>query len=170
MARRQSLETQFGEWAGRFPGLDLPSTVAAVLVFAAGSLGVRLCEQTAARHGLSFNDFQVLAAIRSVGDGNGIRPGTIARIVSISPPAITGRLDHLEQAGLVVRALDPDDRRGWRVSLTDEGSRRTDAAFVDLNQLHAEIFSPLTPAERTTFIRLLDRVVQRMETGEDPPG
>ena len=33
----------------------------------------------------------------------------------------TKRLDRLEQAGLITRAPDPDDRRGTLITLTDAG-------------------------------------------------
>jgi MarR family transcriptional regulator for hemolysin len=45
----------------------------------------------------------------------------VARAVGIEGPTLTRHLDGLEEAGLVVRLRDADDRRAVRVELTDAG-------------------------------------------------
>jgi MarR family transcriptional regulator, organic hydroperoxide resistance regulator len=47
--------------------------------------------------------------------------GQIAESARLSPGAVTGMLDELEQAGVVKRVRCEDDRRRVLVSLTDEG-------------------------------------------------
>ena len=39
----------------------------------------------------------------------------------LSTSAMTNRLDRLEKRGLIARTLDPEDRRGLKVALLDEG-------------------------------------------------
>src|SRR5919204_3638844 len=54
------------------------------------------------------------------------KPGSqldLARAVGIEGPTLTRHLDGLEEAGLVVRRRDPDDRRAIRVELTEAGER-----------------------------------------------
>ena len=48
----------------------------------------------------------------------------LARAVGIEGPTLTRHLDTLEQAGLVVRRRDPDDRRTVKVELTQKGRER----------------------------------------------
>lgn len=64
-------------------------------------------------------------------------------------------IDDLERAGLVERRPDPDDRRAYAVSLTEQGH----AQLLELNPLMAEaqerIFAPLSPRERAELQRLL---------------
>jgi MarR family transcriptional regulator, transcriptional regulator for hemolysin len=45
----------------------------------------------------------------------------LARQLRIEGPTLTRHLDGLEEAGLVARRRDPDDRRTTRVELTDAG-------------------------------------------------
>jgi MarR family transcriptional regulator for hemolysin len=45
----------------------------------------------------------------------------VARAVGIEGPTLTRHLDGLEEAGLVRRQRDPDDRRAVRVELTESG-------------------------------------------------
>lgn len=56
----------------------------------------------------------------------------IAEATSLDAPAATVAVSDLEQRGLVVRRVDPDNRRCKRVSLTDEG-RQLMAVIADLD-------------------------------------
>ncbi len=47
----------------------------------------------------------------------------IAEATALDAPAATVAVSDLEQRGLVVRRIDPDNRRCKRVSLTDEGQQ-----------------------------------------------
>ncbi|WP_078292758.1 MarR family transcriptional regulator [Mycobacterium sp. D16R24] len=47
----------------------------------------------------------------------------IAEATALDAPAATVAVNDLEQRGLVVRRIDPDNRRCKRVSLTDEGQQ-----------------------------------------------
>jgi len=53
--------------------------------------------------------------------------GELAASERVAPPTITKVVGKLEDAGLVAREVDADDRRIVRVSLTAEGRRRLDA-------------------------------------------
>src|SRR2546430_13756129 len=49
--------------------------------------------------------------------------GALSKRAELSSGAMTNRLDRMENAGLVKRVPDPDDRRGVLVELTKEGHR-----------------------------------------------
>jgi DNA-binding MarR family transcriptional regulator len=55
----------------------------------------------------------------------------------------------------VARALDADDRRSFRVSLTGRGRRVVDAAADDHIAILGPLQSPLTRAERDSLDRAL---------------
>ncbi|GAA2730088.1 hydroperoxide stress response transcriptional regulator OhrR [Pedococcus aerophilus] len=57
----------------------------------------------------------------------------IADRLQLSPAAVSPILGRLEEAGLVVRALDPDDARSRRVRLTTQG------AAVELGASRAQL-------------------------------
>lgn len=71
---------------------------------------------------------------------------------------ITRAVKQLEDKGLVTRATDPDDARGWVLTLTPEG-RRT---VVDLQTAVAgvleEILAPLSVPEQQSLRELLRRL------------
>jgi DNA-binding MarR family transcriptional regulator len=60
-------------------------------------------------------------ALLTVDSGYANTPGGIADRLNISRTTMTGVLDRLEAEGLIVRALDPADRRSFVVSLTEAG-------------------------------------------------
>ena len=87
--------------------------------------------QVFTRHGLSWGEYVVLAALRRAGPPYQMSPTALYGAVILSSGGITKRLDRLEQAGLVERIPDPADRRGGLVALTDKGRERVDRAVIE---------------------------------------
>ena len=71
----------------------------------------RTLNETIAEHGLSFEEWEVLGALRRAGPPFRRSAGELAKISDLSSGAMTSRLDRLEKAGLVKRLPDPNDRR-----------------------------------------------------------
>ena len=82
----------------------------------------RMMEETCAEHGLTWGEWKVLGYLhRKSGPTRRASPGQLAEHLELSSGAMTNRLDRLEEAGLVERLRDPDDRRGVQVELTAAG-------------------------------------------------
>ena len=77
-----------------------------------------------AEHGLTFEEWDVLGALRQAGPPFRRSAGSLAKRAELSSGAMTNRLDRLEKAGLVKRLPDPDDRRGVLVELTKSGEKK----------------------------------------------
>jgi DNA-binding MarR family transcriptional regulator len=73
-------------------------------------------------------------------------------------PGITGLIDRLEQAGFVNRLRCEKDRRVIYVALTDQGIQALAALDEPLMALHHKLLGPLSPAELTELIRVLEKV------------
>ena len=50
----------------------------------------------------------------------GLRQGELADILELEPITLSRIVDRLEEAGLVERARDPEDRRAWRLHVTEK--------------------------------------------------
>jgi DNA-binding MarR family transcriptional regulator len=80
--------------------------------------------------------------------------GELAGIEQVAPPTVTKVVGKLEDAGLVTRTADPDDRRICRVSLSDQGvrwlpadrKRRRDWLTEQLRRLNVDDVDRLTAA------------------------
>jgi DNA-binding MarR family transcriptional regulator len=93
--------------------------------------------------------------------GEPVRMGAIASRMGIVPRSATGLVDRLVEAGLVLRAVDPDNRRSVLVSLSDQGQRLQSAMGEARTAAAEELLSPLTAAQRESLAELLSRLTER---------
>lgn len=68
--------------------------------------------------GITVPQFRILDMIRNLTD----KPSEIARMLDVSPPAITFLLEKLEERGLARRTFSTSDRRRVELELTPEGT------------------------------------------------
>jgi DNA-binding MarR family transcriptional regulator len=108
-----------------------------------------------AQHELDGWEFDVLAALRRAGAPYALSPGQLTTATMVTSGTMTNRVDRLEARGFVRRAPDPNDRRGVRVELTDEGKRAVDGAFTDLLKREHSLLEALDEDERTELAALL---------------
>jgi len=73
-------------------------------------------EQRARHQGLTRSQWQTIAYLAKL---EGVHQTALAEVLEIEPMTLVRILDRLEQRGLIERRLDPDDRRAWRLYLTD---------------------------------------------------
>ena len=78
---------------------------------------------TLAEHGLTPSGLAGAVELRLGTRAAAVPPAISRTDLELSSGAMTSRLDRLEEAGLVRRLPDPDDRRGVVVELTGEGLR-----------------------------------------------
>lgn len=78
------------------------------------------------RFATSLPRFDYLAQLDRHPDG--LRMNVLSRYLMVTGGNVTGLTDQLVKEGLVERIEDPEDRRSWRVALTDKG--RTEFAVV----------------------------------------
>ncbi len=97
--------------------------------------------------------------LRLVSRGDGPwRMGELASRMGIVPRSATSLVDGLEHAGLVGRAIDPENRRSILVSLTEHG-RDVQQGMADARAEAGEhLFAQLDDAERVLLAELLDKV------------
>lgn len=77
------------------------------------------------QHGVSLGDYEVLAFLDRTPEGK-MRMSDLARIVMISPAALTRRVDSLVKRGLVSRFRADEDSRVVLATLTSAGKRLID--------------------------------------------
>jgi DNA-binding MarR family transcriptional regulator len=119
----------------------------------------RAMEETLATQGLNHGEWDVLGILFRAGEPNRRTPGELARHADLSTGAMTNRLDRLEEAGLVRRLPDPDDRRSVQVELTPAGRDAWEKSVGVQAQKEELVVGALTKAERGTLNELLRRMV-----------
>lgn len=101
----------------------------------------------------------VLLALRRQGEPYRLTPTDLRKLGMLTSGGMTARLDRMEQAGLVRRVPDPDDRRSLRVELTEQGRQMADRALAARLEASRRLVAPLTAAERGSAARILRKLL-----------
>jgi len=123
----------------------------------------RMVNGALAAHGLTLGQFDILATLRREGPDGRLTPTQLMRSVALSSGGMTNRLDRLEEAGLVRREADPDDRRGVVVGLTRKGRERIDVATDTRFRDAKQSLQPLGPREMRGLAGLLRTWIESLE-------
>jgi MarR family transcriptional regulator for hemolysin len=97
----------------------------------------------------------ILLAIVS---GAGTTQAAIAEHVGITGATLVHHLDRLEEAGLVVRSVDPDNRRVRTLTLTDAGRQAFTRMREAAGAFDARLRQGMSDAQAQTLRRLLTRL------------
>lgn len=163
-----AVDTIVEQWRAERPDLD-PSPIA--LFGRVHRIYLRyqtVLNKTFEKHGLNSASFDVLAALRRSGAPYRKSGTQLANGSLLSSAGVTFRLDRLEEAGLIERQRDSDDRRVVHSALTDKGLEvinRTIEAHLDAEQA---LLHGLTAKERAQLAALLSKLEQSITEAELP--
>ena len=147
--------------APTIPGLDEQAIWACVpLLHFHRELDAAL-EQHYQAYGLSRSRWYVLIQLYKAGD-EGLTPAELAEQTGVTRAAMTGCIDSLVESGHVTRGEVGDDRRTYRVRLTPRGADLIASILPDHLQRMQSFIQALTPAERETFVDLVEKLRGRV--------
>jgi DNA-binding MarR family transcriptional regulator len=152
---RDEVDELVAAWRAERPDLDVEPLQVLSRVTRLAIHTDRARRAAFASHGLEPWEFDVLAALRRHGPPYQLSPGALLRTTLVTSGTMTNRIDRLEEAGLVRRAPDPQDKRGVLVTLTTTGRSRADAALADLLAAEQDLLAGLSPIDRRTLAGLL---------------
>jgi DNA-binding MarR family transcriptional regulator len=136
--------------------------VAHALVWS-GRLAEELLERTAIACGLRRRgDYEVLALLRRAEPAL-LTPLQVAQQLLTSQSGMTGKIDRLEQQGLIHRTPDPEDRRAIRLGITDAGQALIDGAFTTSLSVYQSMLDEFTPTEVKNLEALLEKLLTRLD-------
>ena len=107
------------------------------------------------------------AALTTIERHGPLTPSELAERERVQRPTVTRVLARLEEAGLVDRAADPQDRRSSLVSISEDGRALLESARARTDAFLARRIDALEPADREALERaaaLLERMLE--EGGE----
>jgi DNA-binding MarR family transcriptional regulator len=152
---RDEVDDLVAAWRAERPDLDVePLQVLSRVTRLARHLD-RARRAAFASHGLELWEFDVLSALRRQGPPYQLSPGALLRTTLVTSGTMTNRIDRLEEAGLVSRSPDPQDKRGVLVTLTAQGRARVDSALADLLAGEQALLAPVPAEVRLTLAGLL---------------
>ncbi|PCI38548.1 MAG: hypothetical protein COB53_04620 [Elusimicrobia bacterium] len=86
----------------------------------------------------------------------------ISRELAVTPANITGIVDTLEKRGFVQRIPNPEDRRVFRIGITDAGTKMIRSIAPGYFKLIHSLYSDLDEKESTTLTHALEKVRERL--------
>jgi DNA-binding MarR family transcriptional regulator len=90
--------------------------------------------------------------------GDGLRLSDVAAEMQLDVSTVSRHVRHLEDAGLVERTGDPDDRRASLLNVTDAGRTTLQAAYDARARAIRTALAGWSDDERTTLTALLTRL------------
>jgi DNA-binding MarR family transcriptional regulator len=116
----------------------------------------------AAGHDLSMIQTRLLGVLRDR------KPGMneLATLLELDKSSVTGLVDRAERRGLVTRTVSTEDRRAFRVSLTDLGRSLIEQIAQEFQEETDTMLGGLSPAERSSLSSLASRVVVAYAAGQ----
>ena len=97
----------------------------------------------------------------------GLKQVELAERLDVEPITACRIVDRLEDAGLVERHRDPDDRRAWRLMLTKKATPILEKLRILAEEMSAEAFSGLSPDEIENMRTALGKVRENVSRAEN---
>jgi DNA-binding MarR family transcriptional regulator len=147
------------QWNRELPALDVSATHVLQRITRLYLLQSNSFAEVFGRFGLTFGEYEVLAALVRSGPPHRMKPSELVNALVLSSGAMTNRIDRVEAAGLVRRLPDPDDRRGTLVELTDSGRQMVDEAVLVHLDNEERLLGGLSGRERGELSGLLRKLL-----------
>ena len=163
MTQSEFVDESVDGWSRLLPDQNMQGHDVAQRLVWSGRLAHRIMDRSAMAAGLGRRgDFEVLALLRR-NEPDLLTPVEVAKKLLSSQSGMTGKLDRLEEQGLIQRIPDPEDRRVIRLRVTDSGRRLIDEAFRSSLGVYESILDELSPAEREQLVTLLTKLLKRLD-------
>jgi len=116
-------------------------------------IGSRVRQNLQARFDTTLPRFDLMAQLERAPEG--LKMSELSQRMMVTGGNVTGITDGLEKEGLVVREVDPADRRVFRVKLTPEGQRQFQRMAAEHEQWVVDLFGGLTQKQKKQLFDLL---------------
>ena len=144
------------QWERECPNLDISPMSVASRLFRLHAFAARDVGRAFKRYNLHQGEFDVLATLYRTGAPHAMNPQKLVAALLLTSGAMTNRL---EQAGLLARTPNPEDRRGVIVALTAEGVRVIKLVLKDYLRELETLLAPLNATERRQMAGLLKKLL-----------
>ncbi len=105
-------------------------------------------------HGITGTQYNVLRILRGA-EPTGLCRNELRDRMVTRMPDVTRLLDRMEEAGLVVRSRDNEDRRQVSTKITAAGRRLVDELDAPVDELNRRRIGHLTATQLATLVELL---------------
>ena len=104
-----------------------------------------------------------LGVLMSLWQTNGLKVVALGRMAGLEPSTMTGLLDRMERDGLVVRRVDPQDRRAQLVELTRLGAEVKEPVGAVVAKVMDRVFTGIAADNLADTKKVLRQVLGNLQ-------
>jgi len=120
----------------------------------------RLAKESCAEHGITATQLNVIKLLEQVG---ALSLSELSRKMAAKNSTVTGIIDRMVAAELVVREQSQTDRRVWNIKLTERGRGLSKAIEVAPWDLLRSALNALPPRELNQLISTLNKIADHVQ-------
>lgn len=102
--------------------------------------------------------------LRNLGENDNINQKELADIVCKDTPTLTRIIDLLVDKGLVLRNVDPNDRRCFRLDLTETGRKILNEYQGQIREIRLKAWEGLSEDDFNYFKRIINTIYQNLDS------
>ena len=121
----------------------------------------RLAREQCAKHGITATQLNVLKLLQELGDGLSL--SELSARMAAKNSTVTGIIDRMVAAELVVREQSAEDRRVWMIKLTPRGRRLAEKIEVAPWDLLRSALGALPRGELAGLVKTLEKIATHVE-------
>lgn len=106
--------------------------------------------------------------LRLLAQEGSMTQAALSERAQLRPPTVAELLEKLENAGMIARARDTEDRRRVIVSVTERGRGEIESMHDSGAQFAEDLFSGLTENEIETMLALVEKLNAQFRNEEEP--
>ncbi|MGX7204098.1 MarR family winged helix-turn-helix transcriptional regulator [Enterococcus pingfangensis] len=116
---------------------------------------IKLIDNYLAPYQLNSSLYYYILKLHDFGD---LPQEKLVQLTGVNASNVTRAIQKLMDNQYVLRKENPEDRRGYLLSLTEEGSKMYQVILAALQKANETFFAPLTLEEQTTFIAAVNKL------------
>ncbi|MEL0169855.1 MAG: MarR family transcriptional regulator [Pseudomonadaceae bacterium] len=151
------------QWRRERPDLDVSPMGTIGRIKLLNLLLMQSMEKTWSEFGLNGASFDVLATLLRSGTPYALSPGDLIASTMVTSGTMTNRIDQLVKLGLVERVKNPEDGRGFLISLTPEGHQLISNAVTAHVETQHALVAPLPPEQQAQLDSLLAQFLKALQ-------
>ncbi|CAG1014465.1 hypothetical protein RHIZO_04786 [Rhizobiaceae bacterium] len=99
----------------------------------------------------------------ALGGGAAMSQKALTELAAVEQPTMAATLSRMERDGLVMREVDPADRRSSLFALTPEAMDKTDFIRAAVAEINGVAMAALPPDQMPHYLDMLKRIVAALE-------
>lgn len=108
------------------------------------------------------SEMQILGVVHCNGGAN-VKISELCSATGMQPASVSRSLKSLEKNGLIIRSIDPDNRRNVVVTATSEGKKVADALIAKAHDFWGNVLLRMSDKDLEEMLRLWNMILDNME-------